>query len=342
MLPPEAGRYWADQQRTTAALVIMIRRLWRRMGSDFDASWQMIEPILLMSVLQAQESIAVRSAAFIPEVVDALNIDVAPEGAIVPDAVVGVTGDGRPVDALLAGGPIAAKRAITAGATETVALETGGRWLELAVKTLISDTGRAVESVGVAARPGVGYVRMLNPPSCSRCVILAGRFYRYNRGFLRHPGCDCRHIPSRESMAGDLRIDPDRYFHSLPASEQDRIFTKAGAEVIREGADINQVVNARSGMSTAQTNLAGWIPKGRLSRTEVYGQMVETTTAGITRRGVAYRAMSRAGYAQRQTDVRTGRYFQARAPRLMPESILRLADDRADAIRLLKLYGYMT
>lgn len=52
--------------------------------------------------------------------------------------------------------------------------------------------------------------------------------------------------------------------------------------------------------------------------------------------------MSQAGYARRQTDVRNGRrYFQARAPRLMPEAIYEIAEDRADALRLLKLYGYL-
>src|SRR5690606_23965723 len=33
------------------------------------------------------------------------------------------------------------------------------------------------------------YVRMLTPPSCSRCTVLAGRWYRKNAGFARHPGC---------------------------------------------------------------------------------------------------------------------------------------------------------
>lgn len=36
----------------------------------------------------------------------------------------------------------------------------------------------------------LGYVRMLTPPSsCDRCVILAGRWYRWNQGFERHPMC---------------------------------------------------------------------------------------------------------------------------------------------------------
>lgn len=327
MLPDEASSYWLAQQRTTATLLAVMRRLWRRMdGARFDESWAQISAPLLLAVLQAQQAAADRAAEFVPAVLDELNIEVDQDGDPIPGSVVGVAGDGRPVESLLVGGKIAAKRAVAEGATSSAALGVGGRWLEMALQTLMSDTGRAVESLGVAARPRVGYVRMLNPPSCPRCVVLAGKFYRYNRGFLRHPRCDCRHIPSRESTAGDLRVDPDRYFRSLSAQQQDAAFGVAGAQAIRDGADIGQVVNARRGMSTAQ----------------VYGRELVVTTEGVTRRGIAYDAMRRAGYAQRDTDVRSGRYFQARAPRPMPESLYQIAENRADALRLLRLYGYLT
>ena len=56
------------------------------------------------------------------------------------------------------------------------------------VTSLVADAARGAESVSIATRPRVGYVRYLSPPSCSRCAILAGRFYRWSTGFLRHPG----------------------------------------------------------------------------------------------------------------------------------------------------------
>ena len=37
--------------------------------------------------------------------------------------------------------------------------------------------------------------RVLVPPSCKRCVVLAGRIYRDLEGFKRHPKCDCQHWP---------------------------------------------------------------------------------------------------------------------------------------------------
>lgn len=343
MLPAEASSYWSAQQRLSASTLAVVRRLWRKMGDNFDASWLQIEEPLLLVILQAQLSAAERAVDYVPDTLGALNIDVDPEFEVNPEALVGITGSGLPVDSLLVGAKIAAKRAVGRGASSSLGLQSGGKWLESVVQTLLADTGRASEALGISARRGVGYVRMMNPPSCGRCAVLAGKFYRYNVGFLRHPECNCKHIPARESIAGDLTVNPKSYFDSLDKPQQDKHFTKAGAEAIREGADISQVVNARSGMSTAQVNLSGWIPQGRLSTKNVYGQQLATTDAGITRRGIAYEAMSKAGYAQRQTDVRLkgSKYFQSKAPRLMPESILKIAENRTDALRLLHLYGYL-
>ena len=69
------------------------------------------------------------------------------------------------------------------------------------VSALVSDAGRSAESVATAARPNVGYVRFLSPPSCARCAILAGRVYRYSQGFQRHPGCDCTMVDGRCTRA---------------------------------------------------------------------------------------------------------------------------------------------
>jgi hypothetical protein len=164
----------------------------------------------------------------------------------------------------------------------------------------------------MAVRPEVdGYVRMLNPPSCSRCAVLAGKFYRWNRGFERHPNCDCRHIPTSEDQAGNLTTNPQAYFDSLTRAEQDRIFTIKGAEAIRDGADISQVVNARRGVAKAQ----------------LFGRDVFHTYQGVTRHSL---------FGRRKREL--GKRLPVR---LMPESIYALAEDREDALRLLFLYGYI-
>lgn len=135
--------------------------------------------------------------------------------------------------------------------------------------------------------------------------------------------CDCIHIPARENTADDLRTDPRRFFASLSPAEQDRIFTKAGSEAIRLGADPAQVVNARRGMTTATVN----------------GQQVSATTEGTTTRG---RSGSLLGADETTTKQAGDRYRRATRVRLMPESIIaQAAGDRDAAIALLRRYGYI-
>lgn len=180
------------------------------------------------------------------------------------------------------------------------------------VVTGLNDTARGAVQSGMQARPAVrGYVRMLRGTSCARCAILAGRRYRSAVAFDRHPRCDCTHIPAAEDADDDWATDPKSYFRSLSRADQDRLFTKAGAEAIRLGADMNQVVNARAGITVAQA----------------FGQTVQATTVGTTRRGLA------------------GQRLQGRTPRLLPDEIFLQADrlgwDRAEVLRQLRRFAYV-
>lgn len=108
------------------------------------------------------------------------------------------------------------------------------------VTSLVQDAGRAAESVAVTVRPGVGWVRHLNLPSCSRCVVLAGRVYRYSDGFLRHPGDDC--VTTAVAEGDDSRVEDPA---DLLQRGLVRGLSKADAQAIADGADFNQVVNVR-------------------------------------------------------------------------------------------------
>jgi hypothetical protein len=118
----------------------------------------------------------------------------------------------------------------------------------------LADTRRQVYQADIISRPTLtGYARMLNAPSCSRCVVLAGKWFRWNQGFQRHPRCDCIHIPASESVAGDMRVDPRAYFDSLSKDAQEKTFTASGARAIRDGADPAHVVNIRQrGLTVAK------------------------------------------------------------------------------------------
>lgn len=177
-----------------------------------------------------------------------------PQGVLDPRSLAGVASDGRPLESLVAQPLIQVLTAIQGGAQVGDALRLGGSTLSMIAETQVADAGRAAEQVSMTVQPRVtGWIRMLVPPSCGRCAVLAGRRYRWSAGFRRHPRCDCRHIPAIEDTADDLRTDPQAYFRSLSQASQDRYFGAGGAEAIRRGADIAQVVNAERGASGMYT-----------------------------------------------------------------------------------------
>ena len=212
----------------------------------------------------------------------------APVASLAAGALVGVASDGRDLGSLLTLPDLTAAQ------------------FDRIVATQLQDVARQAASIERAVRPQVThYVRALNLPSCGRCVVLAGKPERSDVAFRRHPRCDCLAVPSNAANAGRLATDPVEAFDAMTAAERAKAFTRAGAEAISLGADIGRVVNARSGMGTAQ----------------VFGRDVKPT--GALRR--------RYGRGPRGDEVR-----------LMPESIAQIATDRDDHLRLLRLYGYIT
>jgi hypothetical protein len=240
--------------------------------------------------------------------------------SIIPGAFAGYASDGRGLPGLLAQPLIDTYVNLAGGMDSGKAMDSGWDSIDRMLATQIHDSARQAESVQMVEHRVTYYIRQVEPGACGRCVILAGAHYKVNTGFLRHDHCRCFHVAavstyldpvdgSPGAMVGaeaqspyrpaDLRDDRD-IFNSLSRDEQDRTFTAAGAEAIRLGANIPQIVNSRrSGMSTV---------------TDRYGQKFETTTVGA-KRG--------------QT-------------RLLPESILRVADGDMDvARRLLVKHGYV-
>lgn len=197
-----------------------------------------------------------------------------------------------------------------------------GHQFDRIVSTLVSDAGRSAMGAFTASRnEEIGHVRTLTPPSCSRCAILAGRFYRWSDGFKRHPRCDCTMMPGRRSAG---LSDPFGAFERGEITDLTRAQTKA----IEDGADISQVVNADRGTQTV--NFAG--------------RRVRVTTEGTTARGLAFRPLSARGTTQQRfvTGVRPVTRTVARAPRLSPEAIYNVAgENRDEAIRLLRINGYL-
>lgn len=268
-LPTSAELYGAEQRREIGAAVAAIGRIWGRMGEDFDISFRSVGADLLTITDGAQKRIALGAQEYIPAVLEETGQRRALATRFDADvlSLVGTAGDGREVASLLSESTIVAKTAVKGGATAAEALAHAGMWLSTAVGTLLSDTGRSAERLGSMSRPVTGWVRMLEPPSCGRCVILAGKRERSSTAFRRHPRCDCRSIPASESIAGDLTVDPKAYFDSLDEAGQIKMMgSKANAEAVREyGADIRQVINA-------------YRKTGDVRVAQVYGRSVKYTT----------------------------------------------------------------
>ncbi|MFE4697280.1 hypothetical protein ACFRIC_09320 [Streptomyces sp. NPDC056738] len=352
-----AQRQAAAQRRIAVTAMAAALREWGLLdANDLRTSWSRISP-RLVAVLSAGQLAAARGADdYVAAAAAAQGATSEAEFSVEAAAFAGVAADGRPLESLLARPLVASLQSIGQGADVAQALGVGRGLLGTIVRSEVADAGRGAVGAAMTGRRTIqGYVRVVQPPACGRCVILAGREYGWNKGFLRHPRCDCIHLPTtliarhqhRGGLNGDAFsptnrlgsstrgfIDPRAYFNALSAAEQDRIFTAAGARAIREGADMGQVVNARRGMYTA----------------DAYGRRLAATREGTTRRGAFYRqerarteARTGTRFARDRTETRRGLpSFNLRTPRLMPEEIYRIAEDREDAIRMLRRFGYLT
>lgn len=334
MSPLDVGlAHYRQRQRVSRRLRREAQGLWRQINRDsITASWRVLLPRLLVLMEAAQREVVEPADAYLTAVLTAQGIDPVASGAVVTSQLVGVSAQGGSLPGLLDQPRVVTMTALSEGATATQALRTGWVGLEMILATQVADTGRAADQVAMAARRRAGgYVRQIVGRTCSRCVILAGKWFRYNQGFQRHPRCDCIHIPSREDVAGDLATDPKAYFNSLSKTEQDKTFGRAGAESIRLGADMNQVVNARKGVRTA-----------------TFGKRkVLVTSEGTTKRGLFGGYEIRPdGSLRKRTDSELvkkpgERVRRARQLRLMPEEILAQAQTRDEALTLLRQYGYL-
>ncbi|TDD88362.1 hypothetical protein [Actinomadura rubrisoli] len=321
------GHRAGQQTLVQRALAPVVRLLSLLSRSAPGPSWTGgVDEQVLAVVIAAQQESADNGASYVGQVLKAAGVQSRLAGRVASRALAGTASDGRPLNSLL-GYPIAvAVRNIENGMPPDEAFERLIRRMAMIVATQVADAGRVGAGVAMAAdRVVLGYERMVNPSACSRCIVLAGRMYSWSEGFLRHPGCQCVHRPvfSIEDWRNARpENSPSRIFGRMSREEQDRTFGRAGAQAIRDGADINQVVNARRGISAA----AG--PGGR---------PLLATTEGTTRRGLAGRRLGS------QARPRGERVDRSQVARLMPEEIYRAADgDRDEAIRLLRRFGYLT
>ncbi|MFD5675607.1 hypothetical protein [Streptomyces sp. NPDC127040] len=323
--------YYVRQQRIVRRAANAAQQAWRLLDlGHFEDSWRYAASAGLVGVIsEGQTEAAAYSDAYVAAVLGASSLDSQPGGKLDAAAFAGVAADGRPLKSLVLESALEAKWLLEeVGQTEIDAMIGGLEKLLRAVSTEVADAGRTATGASIAGNRTInGYIRVVNPPACARCIILAGREFGWNAGFQRHPKCDCIHVPAKLLKRGRHHpgvFDAKAHFSGLSAAEQNRIFTNAGAQAIRDGANISSVVNARRGMYTANA----------------YGRSVRATRDSTTRRGAWFRA-ERQRAIQRGLVPPSGGGFRLMSPRLRPEEIYTLAGSRSEAIAMLHRFGYM-
>lgn len=317
--------------------------LWRRVDvADLDGSWAAVGPQVEAAASAAIRANAVGAGRLTNTIAaaDRMSGDV-----LVPDAFVGVDGSGRSLGSLLHGAVTTTKQGIAAGMSLPDAMMSGGAYLAVMLKSAVADLERSASLAAATGKGYVRYVRLVNPGACSRCAILAGAD-RFRSNFQRHPACKCSTVPIKgDAIPGGLFGTPRDYFDSLSPAEQERVFTRSGAEAIRLGADPVKVVNARRGANRARMDGAVSFSPARIQRS-VIGRKPDgtpitgyVTTEGVTRRGSYGRAQ--AGLGSAETRRPGARYQSTARPRLMPESIIGLTDDPDMRRLLLRDAGYL-
>ena len=310
-----AADFQRAQAMTSQGVLMLVRRQWDRMQSVDD--WPMIVDEVTAITAAGQLAVARRGIEFAAE-----SLDDEAVAAVSAREFAGVAPDGRRLDSLLYSSVVHAREKYSKVDEQ---LESGRKWLAMLAHTAVADAGRGATQAQIVATPRAGYLRMVSPPCCQRCAVLAGKFFRWNEGFRRHPNCDCTHVPTTGKA-------PAGYVDSIdPAQVHD--LTEAQRQAIEDGADFNQVVNAyrrrtkdREGyMSTSEgTTRRGWSSYVRREVARQRQEIAAETVKASGPRGAV------SAYPVRRTERR-----------LTPEAIYRAAESREEAVRLLALNGYI-
>jgi hypothetical protein len=297
----QARSHYARQSAIVSTAVLAVRRL-------FAARRPLPEVVNTVSAYQYASAAA--SVAAIASMADS------PTPLVNPRAFMGVSSRGYPISEPLIATidrfiPAPAEPLPVIWWDEAAAFMAS---VEQLIASEVADAGRSASQVEFVARPlWTNYVRLLSPPSCGRCAILAGRIYRDIEAFQRHPGCDCVMVP-----VTDWQDAHDEGLVSAFNIDQVRGLSEADVRSIRDGADPAQVINATRGLSAPGVTAAQTI-QTRAGRT------LKLTSDGTTKRSAWRKANP------------------TLPVRLRPESIYAFANgDRDEAVRLLRLHGYLT
>ena len=234
-------------------------------AADIDRTFTAALPGILAELVRGQLYAATTSVAYHQRLLAAHGLT--PSGPAIRPAgfAAGLqTADGRDLRSVVALAPIYAKQRIVQGMPAEQALDSGRTFLASVVQSETQDAARSVMDVALNTDDQYeGYLRVPDPDACGRCLILAGRVYRTDGDFLRHPRCLCSSQPVLRDNPPPDPPSARSLFDDLDEPAQDAAFGIDGAEAIRSGADPASVQNARQGMRAAGDTFT---EQGTLSR----------------------------------------------------------------------------
>lgn len=293
-----AAAHQAERSALAAAAALALARQWAGIDpAQIAQSWTQQLPAALAVLTAAQMASARTADPYVATVLAAEGQALAAEFTVAAAAFAGQAADGRDLFDLLYLPVVTTLQAIRAGAPVQGALQAGLLQLETIAQTEVADAGRVADGVAITKEPAVGrYVRLVVGATCSRCIILAGRVYRWSQGFERHPNCDCIMIPAVSAEAAGLVQSPRRVYDAMTPEQRTAAgWSRAEQAAIADGADIAAVTNIhRGGLYTAGGRRFTYEATAGRRRPRITPEQIYRDAAG--ERGEAVRLLRLHGY----------------------------------------------
>lgn len=248
--------YGVAQRRAAVQASVTVQRLWKELSAaDLSGSWVAgVGPAVVRAVTAGQLLAASTGQTYVDTMVAAegATSNYVPQATTVNyRALAGVAADGRDLESLLYLPVIRTKTLIKGGMTLQESLLGGLLDLQRMVASEVADAGSGAASVAMTANRAVlGYLRQVRAGACARCVLLAGKWYRYNADFQRHKRCFPAGVvvsgpqtlaATRRWYEGELVILTTASGQELPATGNHPVLTSRGwvaANLIQEGDEV--------------------------------------------------------------------------------------------------------
>ena len=234
-------------RRSRIARALTIQQ-WSQINPDGDwaAEWQARLSRVLLIVASAQVAAAKAADTAAVAALWSLGWDGQTTNGLVPLSLAGwMEPDDSPYQVPLASAlgvaPVVAAR--SAVGTLEQRLAAGANLLDSLTQAAVSHSGRMAVQVGAHGRTRNKLTFYEPGKACQRCAVLVGKSAGMHVDFKRHPRCDGVVVEIPSGKANPIEpLDLDN-ITDLTAAQQ---------QAIADGADVNQVINAKSAVSSGR------------------------------------------------------------------------------------------